>query len=111
MMNFLSFALREGAVFSLNSTLALCVTWERGTAESKQNFSLAEACGRYRLQCRCIFFLFFSAARAHNTRPAPHPGLLGPLSFSTCRQDTLILEAYKSPSSFHWVGTRKGNCG
>ena len=91
MMNFLSFALREGAVFSLNSTLALYVTWERGTAESKQNFSLAEACGRYRLQCRCIFVLFFSAARAHNTRPALHPGLLDPLSFSTCRQDTLIL--------------------
>ena len=42
-MNFLSFALREGAVFSLNSTLALSVTWERDTAECEIGRSLKHA--------------------------------------------------------------------
>ena len=82
MMNSLSFALREGAVFSLNSALALCVTWQRDTVE-RENWSLAEICGATEHQYRRVFFLFFSAAQAHNTRPAPHPGLLAPLHFPT----------------------------
>ena len=82
MMNFLSFALREGAVFSLNSTLAFCVTWEKDTAECEIDRSLKPV-GATELQCRRVFFLFFSASQALNTRPAPHPGLLGPLHFPT----------------------------
>ena len=63
-MNFLSFALREGAVFSLNSALALSVSPGRRTTQNVKLWPLLRTVGDN--SAGSFFFLFFSAARAHN---------------------------------------------
>ena len=104
-MNFLSFALREGAVFSLNSTLALCVTWERDTAECEIGRSLKSAALQ---NFGAIVFSFCSFLLLRLTTRAPRHtlGCLAPCIF---RPEDKILSSWRHTRVRHMTKTRKAS--